>query len=50
MIEYLEAEITGALKETSNIENLALAEEAHVYEAITVECKAYNKMEIGIKR
>ena len=35
MIEDLEAELTGALKKNSNTDNLALAEEANVDEAIT---------------
>ena len=49
MIEYLEAELTGALKETSNTDNLAMAEEANIDEAITVEAKASNQMEINLK-
>ena len=40
MIEYLEAELAGALKETSNTENLVLAEEANIDQAITAESKA----------
>ena len=44
MIEYLEAKLTGALKETSNTDNLAVAEEANVDEAITAESKAINEM------
>ena len=44
MIEYLKAELTGALKETSNTDNSAVAEEANVYEAITAEAKAKNDM------
>ena len=45
MIEYLGAELTEALKETSNTDNLAVAEEANVDEAITAESKAINEME-----
>ena len=44
----MEAELTGALKETSNTNNVAVAEEANVDEAITAEAKARNKMEIDI--
>ena len=49
MIEDLEPELTGALKETSNTENLAVAEEANVNEAITAEARASNDMEIDLK-
>ena len=35
MIEDLEAELTGVLKETSNTDNLHVDEEANVDEAIT---------------
>ena len=49
MIGNLEDEMTGALKETSNTENSEVAEEANVDEAITVEAKAGNDMEIGLK-
>ena len=49
MIENLEAEPTGALKETSNTENVALAKEVNVYVAISAEAKASNEMEIDLK-
>ena len=49
MIEDLEAELTGALKKTSNTDNLAVAEEANVDYAITAEAKASNQMEIYLK-
>ena len=49
MIEDLEAELTGALKETSNTDNLAVSEEANVDEAITAESKAKNDTEIDPK-
>ena len=42
MIEDLESELTGALKKTSNTDNLAVAEEANVDYAITAEAKASN--------
>ena len=49
MIEDLEAELTGATKETSNTDNLELAEEANVDEAITAEAKAINEMKNDLK-
>ena len=49
MIEDLEFELTGALKETSSTENSAMAEEENVDEVITAESKAINDMEIDIK-
>ena len=42
MIEDLESELNGALKETSNIQNLEVAEEANIDEAIITEAKASN--------
>ena len=45
MMEDLEAELTVAPNETSNTENLAVAEEVNVDEAITAEAKDINKME-----
>ena len=42
MIEDLDAELTGALKETSNTDNSMVADEANVDEAITTEDKAIN--------
>ena len=39
MIDYLEAELTGAPKDTSNTDNMDLAEEANVDETITTEAK-----------
>ena len=44
MIEDLEDELTGALKETSNTDNLAEADEENVDESITAEAKAINKI------
>ena len=49
MIEDLEAGLTGALKEISNTENLAVAEEENVDESITAEAKASNDMENHLK-
>ena len=49
MIKDLESELTEALKETSNTENLEVAEEANVDEAITIEAKASNNTEIDLK-
>ena len=49
MVEDLEAELTGALKKTSNTESLAVSEETNVDESITEESKTSNKMEIGLK-
>ena len=49
MIEDLEAELTGALKETSKTYNSAVAEETNVDEAITEEAKASNDMENYIR-
>ena len=46
MIEDLETELTGALKETSNNDNSAAAEDENVNESITVESKARNEMNI----
>ena len=44
MIEDLEAELTGAPKETSNTDNSVVTEEADVDESITAEAKASNKI------
>ena len=49
MIEDMEAELTGALKKTSNTDNLVVAEEANVDEAVTEEAKAVDDMDIDIK-
>ena len=49
MIDDLEAELAGSLKKTSTSDNLSVAEEANVDEAITVEAKASNEMEIDLK-
>ena len=49
MIKDLEAELNGAPKETSNNEDLAVAEEANDDEAITEESKASNDMENYLK-
>ena len=49
MIDDLESELTGALKDTSNNDNSAVIEEAHFDEAITAEAKTGNKMEIDLK-
>ena len=45
MIEDLEAELTGAPKESSNTDILAVAEEANVDADIAAESKAINEME-----
>ena len=50
IIEDMEAEMTEAPKKTSNTENLAVAEEKNVDEAVTAESKASNKMEIYPKK
>ena len=42
MIEYLEDELTRAHKETSNNDNLAVADEENVDESITVKAKDIN--------
>ena len=44
MIEYLEADLTGAPKEDLNTENVVLAAVEHAYEAITAKAKSSNKM------
>ena len=49
MIEDLEAELTGAPKETSNTDNSEVAEEKNVDESITAEAKAINEMENYLK-
>ena len=49
MIGNFEAELTEPLKETSNTENLAVAEEGNVVESITAEAKASNEMESDLK-
>ena len=45
----MEAKMTGALKKTSNTENLAVAEEENVDEAVTAEAKARNYMKTDLK-
>ena len=47
MIEDMDAELTGAQK-NSNTDNLAVAEEEIFDEAITIEFKARNYMEIDL--
>ena len=49
MIEDMDAELTGALKKTSNTDDLAVVEEGNVDEAITAEAKASNEKEINLK-
>ena len=49
MIEDLEAEMTGSLKENSNSDNLAVAEEENIDEAITAESNASNEIENYLK-
>ena len=49
MIEYMEAELIGAPKETSIANNMTVAEEANVDESITAEAKAINDMENYLK-
>ena len=44
MVEDLEAGLTGAPKQTSITENVALAEVSNSDEAITAESKASNEM------
>ena len=48
MIEYTEAELNEAPK-TSNTDNLAVAEDANVDEAVTSEAKTSNNTEIYLK-
>ena len=50
MIEDLEAELAGAPKETSNTNNVALAEEANFGEANTVEANDNNEMELFLNK
>ena len=45
----MEAELTGALKETSNTDNSVVAEEANFDEAITAEANASNETENDFK-
>ena len=49
MIEDLESELTGTPKETSNTDNVDLAEQENVDKAITAEAKAIKDMENDIK-
>ena len=49
MIEDLEDELTGALKETSNTDNFEVADEENVDEYITAEAKAINKIGNDLK-
>ena len=44
MIENLEAELTGSLKEISNTDNLAVEEWEYFDKSITKEAKAINEM------
>ena len=44
MVEGLESELVGALKETSNTDNPTVAEEANFYEAITEGFRAINEI------
>ena len=48
-IKDMESELTEAPKNTSNTDNLEVAEEANVDEAISEEYKASNNMEIDLK-
>ena len=49
MVEDLKSELTEAIKETSNTENLAVAEEWNVDEAINAKAKAINEMKMILK-
>ena len=49
MNEDLESELTGTLKKTSNTDNLAVAKETNVDEAITSEGKDSNDVENDLK-
>ena len=49
MIEDLGADLTGAPKYASNTDDVALAEVQNSDEAITIEAKASNEMEICLK-
>ena len=49
MVEDLESELTGAPIETSNTDNVDLAEVENVDEAITAEAKAITDMETDLK-
>ena len=44
MIEYFEADLTGAPKEGLNTENVVLAAMEHAYEVITAEAKSRNNI------
>ena len=46
MIEDLEADLAGALKETPNTDNLAVAEKANVDEAVTTEAKTKTRLKL----
>ena len=45
----MEAELTGALKKTSNTDNSVVAEEVNVDEVVTAKSKSGNKVVIDIK-
>ena len=45
----MEAELTVALKDNSNTDNLAVAEEENVDEAVTAEANDSNEMVIYLK-
>ena len=49
MIDYLEADLIGALIDASNTDDVALAELANADETITAEPKASNVMDINLK-
>ena len=49
MIEYLEADVSGALIDASNPDNSAVTEEANPNESTTIVAKADNETEIDLK-
>ena len=49
MIEYLEANLTGAPIDSSDNENLSVAEQVNSDEAITAVAKDSNEMEIDLE-
>ena len=49
MIEDIEAELIWAPKKSSNTDNLAVAEESIVDEAVTAESKASKNVEFDLK-
>ena len=49
IIEYMEAELTGSLRNTSNNDNYAMTEEININGTLTTEGKSRNDTEIDLK-